>query len=244
MASMLQTEKNQLTGDLTALDKQITYNDTPFILDMPSIWMFLSKVGGGKSSLILNLLEKKSSPYHKLYDQIFLISTTARSDKKFTKLLEELDRDGKFYEKPDNDSLDDILAKSNSYLNLWLEKGNKKEDYKMLLIMDDCIHAVKKRELERLDELITTVRHKQVSLWISSQKFNYIPTLLRNNLSQICIWRTENQLEKKSIIEEIGSDKEKFEKCLEFSTSIPYGFMYCKLHPIIQYYRGFDKILI
>ena len=241
----LQTIKNELTKDLTLIGSrqvEIGKESQPFIFS-PCLTIYLGKIGSGKSNLIMNLLEKKSSPYHKFFKHIWLVSPSARYDDKMADLVQELDEEKKYYSDLNNDVLKEIYDRNQAILEAWTEKKNKKSDLNNLLILDDCIHAIKGNKSVLLNEIVTRLRHIRLNIWITSQKYNFIPTIIRNQISQMGIFRTENQHELKTIMEEIGCDHNKFLKAYEFSTLEPFSFLWIKINPRCIYFKGFDRIV-
>ena len=241
-AEQMKTTKSKLTSDLAPLDKQVVIEDT--ILPMnPVLSVLCAKMGQGKSTLLINMLGKKSSPYYKFFDHIYLMSPTASADDKFLKLVHELDNEEKFYSVPSEENLQEIIHKCETNLERWLEKGRPKNDLNQAIIIDDSIHLIKQKKLPSLDILATTLRHKRCWVFVCTQKFNtYLPTIVRNNMSCFFCWRTENQHELKTIIEEIGCHKEKFMSAYNYATQKPFNFLYVKMNPTCTYYHNFDKI--
>lgn len=101
---------NPLTEDLVPLDSQVKITDEP----LPSVgnhsWVICGRKGTGKSSLLLNALTSKKSPWccKKSFDNVFLCSQSAGKDDKFADMVEELAEEGHFHSTFNEKILSDI----------------------------------------------------------------------------------------------------------------------------------------
>jgi Cdc6-like AAA superfamily ATPase len=238
----LQVVKSKLTSELTNLDSQVKVDDSnPFVMH-PSTHVICGKTGTGKSTVFLSVLNNKHSPYHRFFKHIFLVSPTASSDDKFKELVEELDDQGKYYRDINNETLEEIRDKLDAYCTRWVEKGKQKEKLNMCLVFDDCAHKLKSRDNKVLEEIVLRARHFRCWIFVLTQKYNAVPLIIRNQLSSLILFHTENQKELKTIIEEIGSDKDKFLAAYNYATAKPFSFLYVRINPVCVYYVGFDRI--
>ena len=111
----LTAEPNPLTQALAPYDAQIRKDDGPFPRDKKLIWICSGRKGSGKSNLILSLLQRAQSPVYKSYDNVILISPSARRDDKFNHLVSELRDSGNFYEELNEDVIAEILDRLREY---------------------------------------------------------------------------------------------------------------------------------
>jgi branched-chain amino acid transport system ATP-binding protein len=75
------------------------------------ISLFIGKKGTGKTTVIVNLLKSKKSPYYNKYDRIYLFSPTAQKDSKLDFLVDEVSSFGNFYNELTNENLQEVLDK-------------------------------------------------------------------------------------------------------------------------------------
>lgn len=108
------TVKNELSDKIAPFDSQVKISDEP----LPKgnlIHIFIGKKGSGKSTLMLNLLSRKTSPYYRWFDNIFIVSPTCSKDPKFDKLVKELDGEGKVYNELTDDVASEIMMRLDEF---------------------------------------------------------------------------------------------------------------------------------
>ena len=70
-------------------------------------------------------------------------------------------------------------------------------------------HALPKSTQQSvIHELITTNRHLKTSIFITSQRFKSLSTLVRSNADVISFFKTNNVMEKKLFCDEYGFDED------------------------------------
>lgn len=189
---------------LKTKDNQVKISDDPLPKEINFIYCIIGKRGSGKSNLIANALEHKIF-FKNYYDQIIFISPTARNDKKFSDLVEEVEEMNNFYDDLDEDILTEIIDK----IKAFNDNFKKKREPRSLIIFDDTIHLLpKSTQKSKLHEIITTNRHLKTSLIITSQRFKNINTLIRANLDMISFFKNDNIIEKKLFCDEYNIDKD------------------------------------
>jgi hypothetical protein len=231
---------SELTKALCALDNKKDEKDTPLPL-MPCNYGIFGRKGCGKTSLLLCLMMKKESPWFKHFHKIFLISPTAKNDKKMHELIEDIGKN--YYEDLTPMVLEDIIAKIDEHKARW-ERKKKKGDPAYCIIYDDCLHVFKSKQNKRVNELCTQNRHRHITNIYLMQKFNtYMPPLIRSNLDLISMFRSDNQKEIKSFVEEMATDEKALLCLLEYATKEQYSFLHINMYKQpIQYYRKFNQI--
>lgn len=196
-----------LTKLIKPLDKQIIGSSDPLPKNMYNIWCIFGARGSGKSTLLLNSLNHKQF-YKNYFDNIYLISPTASRDPKFEPLCKELKEDNKCYTACDEEVIIKIMDEIKAFNDGWNYK-KKKRDPKNLMIFDDCLHALPKTNNKSvIHQLITTNRHLKTSIFITSQKFKALNTLIRANCDIISFFTSNNMNEKKAFCEEYSIDEE------------------------------------
>ena len=237
----METCSSELTKALAPFDNQ-KCSDTKSPLPMkPCNYALIARKGGGKTTLLLNLIMKKESPWYKHFDMIFVISPTAPNDDKMSPLIEDIG--DQYYDTLDNAVLEDIIAKTEAYTERH-KKKNKRGKPNYCIIYDDCIHMIKSKQANLITKLATQNRHMLLTNIYLLQKWNtYLPTLIRSNLDCISFFHTENKAELDSFVKEIGTDEHKLMKLYEFATAEPYSFLHINMYSQpIRYYRRFDPI--
>ena len=244
---MFQIEKNKLTDKIKPLDHQVVRTDEPIPKGISGlIYLIIGKKGSGKSSLLLNLLKtkQKDGGLKKYYDNIYFISPTASSpnEKKFKKLVEELQDDDKFYDTYNEQNLNKIVDEIKEYNN-----EHSDDNPLHLLILDDCVLDLGKSNSDSiLNKLVILARHLRTSVFILSQKYNAINTVIRRNTDIISFFRTDNKKELKSLADDVNVDEHKLKALYEFATAgSSNDFLHINLlsNPV-SYYKKFDKIII
>lgn len=192
-----------LTKLIQPLDKQIEGSSDPLPKNRYIIWTIVGKRGSGKSTLLLSSLKHKEL-LKNYFDNIYLLSPTASRDPKFEPLCDELSKEHKYFTKCNEENITKIMEELKAFNDGWNYK-KKKRDPRSLIIFDDCIHdTAKSTQKSVLHELITTNRHLKTSIFITSQQFKKLNTLIRANADVISFFTTNNELEKKSFCEEYG----------------------------------------
>lgn len=231
------SKKNPLSEKFKARDHQIIESDD--VLPLGSrIMFFIGSKGSSKTTTILNLLSLKESPYKKYFKNIILISPSAHADSKLGKLYEELDRDGKVYDELNEETIDSVVDQ----LETW--NAEAKKPIENLIIIDDSSDKLPTgKKPSSITKLFTNSRHWNASVWLVSHKFTSIPTIIRNQVDCLFIFKTNSKYEIKSFQTNLNVDEHVFERNLAEATSKPYGFMFLNLiggKP--KYYDRFDEL--
>jgi len=202
--------KNSLNDILTPLDNTYNASEDPLLLNNNScVYVINGRRGSGKSSLILNLMNSKRA-YRKRFTNVYLISPTAETDKKFHKLVKELKEDGNFYDTLNESNIEEILN--------FVRSDNDENDKKNLhcLILDDVVLDLPKSKSSLLNKIVITSRHLNLTIIVVTQKYNAIPTIIRNNMDLCSFFPSLNNHEIKTFQEDINIDKEIFNTIYEY----------------------------
>lgn len=229
--------KKNLSSIVKALDNTYSPSSDPLLLQNNScVYIISGRRGAGKSTLALSLLNSKLA-YRKRFKNIFLISPTARSDKKFAKVVKELDEDGKFFEELNESNIENILE--------IVKSDNEENDKKNLhcLVLDDCVLDLPKRKSSILNKLVIESRHHNMTLLILSQKYNAIPTIIRANMDLISFFPSLNNKEVSTFQEDLNISKELFYQMYNKSTKNPNDFLHVNLLSFPpKFYKKFELI--
>lgn len=189
----------------------------------------------GKSNLIVNLLKNSYFGYDDVFKEIYYISPTVGIDETLRSINED-DNIIKIDEEDDLKYLDDIL---NDIVKS--QKSKQKEEREpVLIVLDDCLDYLKKSK--RLDSLPSYSRHYNISIIITSQVYNALPTKLRKNASSYLIARIYNNKDLQNIEEEIGANFHEFRQNYDKATKEKYSFLYID-NRNIELWRNFDELL-
>jgi ABC-type dipeptide/oligopeptide/nickel transport system ATPase subunit len=253
---LISIEENPLSDSLVKYDNQVVKNDDPLPKSFGVVFCIVGKKGSGKTTLFINLLRNKNSPYNNHFDNIYLISPTAKKDEKMAFLVNELEEEGKFYEELNEDTIEEIINKVESFNEEYIKaqeessdeeiiddpvfgkeikkkKKKKKKTKKIirqptnLLVIDDCIHLLPKSgQKSKINEIFTTSRHKKLSIILLCQKYNKINPLIRNQIDIISIFPTDNAREIETIQDDFTISKELFDLVYKEATNEPNSFLH------------------
>ena len=164
-------------------------------------WLICGKSGMGKSTLLMNLLTRRKSPYRKCFDKIYVWSPSldTMEDNPFEALPEE-----QLFEDLTEENLTQVLH------------SIKDSGFKVLIVLDDVVNSMKSsREVETI---LTRISHNRrhlcgkggsCSIIATSQVFkNKVPMPIRKNCSHFitfnpskadldCIYQEFVMIEKK-----------------------------------------------
>jgi hypothetical protein len=225
-----------LSEELKKLDNQCPIDNSP-LPTRPTIHLIISRKGGGKTSLLLNMLSNKSM-YGRKADNIFLISPTAMNDKKMDSLLGELIPENKYFDSLTDNNLHTIVDTIKDFNHNF----KKKREPWNIIIFDDLLAEISRRgnKAEFLNKIVTTCRHLKSSLIFLVQKTR-IPPIIRANADLITIFKIANKQERDDALKEFSIP----EHIYNVATDEPFSFLhvsYCKGEPL--YFKRFSPIEI
>jgi hypothetical protein len=223
-------------------------SDYPFTLTPPlkthGAYLFVGKPGSGKTSLVTSMLLSENPVYYRqFFDNVYIVSQSLE-----TLPLDKFDLEpSHIYDGYSESNLTEILEN--------LKEGDNGND---LIWFDDCVDNLKLKD-SLLPKLMRNRRHitqndkdnirAELSVWISTQKYNLFPLSYRTAISNYFIWPVSNASELKAIREELmgGLTTEEQDAILDHCWSEPYSFMMVDAYsPTLdgRFYKKFDKIKI
>ncbi len=210
--------------------------------------LIVAPAGGGKTSFWTSLLlshPTKKKPdinraYYRYFDKIILFSPS-KDTLPMDKL--RLDESRVFLKYNDEDLLK------------FIDEEKDGENLNNLIVLDDSIRQIKNNK--EVQKLVLNRRHLThnpeeehkagLSVLITSQKFNAADTYLRNNMSDIIIFKTSVKNELEAIKNDLMSDldKELQDELLKKAFEKKYGFLYIKNYMPTKdrYYINFNKVV-
>lgn len=240
--SKFTTIKNVISDEIQPLDNQVQRNDEPLPL-RPVSFLIVGRKGSGKSSLLLNILKRKSSPYYKAFDNVYLISPTAKKDPKFDKLVDELSRDDKFFEELNESIIEDIVSRINIFNSEFKDEYPKSEP-RNLLILDDCLHMLPtSTSKSTINMIYTCQRHLKLTIFTCTQQLNKLNRLIRTNADMLAFFPTDNKKEFECICDEWSIEPKFFKEIYDYATDKDNSFLHIVFGRRPQFYKRFDKIV-
>lgn len=231
-----------LSSIIKPLDNTYSGSDDPLLLQNNScVYIISGRRGAGKSTLALSLLKSKKA-WKKRFDNIFLCSATAQHDKKFKKLVSELQEDGNFFDHLGEDVVGHIFAKCHTQNERARHEDVPKPLH--LLLMDDVVMDLPKSRQSLLNTLVIQSRHHNMTLVLITQKYNLVPTVIRSNADLISFFPSLNRKEVETLQTDLNLSPELFEQVYREATDgDPQSFLHCNLlaYPPM-FYRKFDPI--
>ena len=241
---MKTSKHSALTKALSPFDSQVVFDDKPLPLK-PCNYGIFGRKGAGKSNLIKNLLERKESPWYKLFDLIFMISPTADRDDKMREIVDDIG-EGQYFKELNNENLTEIISTIDAHTDEFkAKKKNKGKKPAYLIIYDDIIHdLVRKKDTRLICMLCTQNRHRHITNVYLLQKYNtYLPVVVRSNLDCISYYRTDNRGELEAFVKEQNQDEDALTQMYKFATKEPFSFLHINMYsPKTRFYHRFDEI--
>jgi hypothetical protein len=205
--------------------------------DLNLRWGFIGQSGSGKGVAMLDLLLRH---YRGVFDRIYLYSKSSTIDKNWDPLKKYVEQELGVDQREEQTFFDEFDAQAiQQQMDLQMKVAEEAKKMRMkaipqvLWIIDDL--ADDPHVLHNNSNLIATLairsRHFGGNLWVSTQRFRSLATIIRINLTALFIWPAFNRLERKAIIEEIAghySEKE-IEELLQHVSKRKYGFLFVNL---------------
>tara|TARA_R110000868_G_scaffold200345_7_gene447711 strand:- start:1120 stop:1929 length:810 start_codon:yes stop_codon:yes gene_type:complete len=147
------------------------------------------------------------------------------------------------------------LKFTNELIDSIIDNEKEGENLNNLIIIDDSIKSIKNNS--KMHSLLLNRRHLTqnpnepghagLGIIVTSQKFNACDLILRNNFSDIFLFKTESAHEVNCIKNELMQDlsKEQQSELLKKAWSKKYSFLLIKAYEGTpdRYYVGFDKVV-
>jgi len=228
-----------LSKEMIAHDSQLVKSDD--VLPMGSrIFAIIGPKGSGKSSIILSLLTSKKSPYRKYFKNILLCSPTAQYDDKMKPLQEEVAMEGHYWDSLTDGTAEEMIDE----LNRMNEAYTGKKKLQNLIILDDVTHSFPTgRKPSKISALFTNSRHLKTSIWVITHKYTSMPTIFRNQVDAMFIFRTNSKMEIECFKRDLNCDEDEFERNLQTATEEDHSFLFLNLvGGKCKFYKRFDRL--
>ena len=227
---MLFRSMNKYSFSFEKYDKKEGIDIDDKIFPKHFLSLIIGKPGSGKTTLLKHIMSKI---LFKQFDYVFLITPSPNEFTSFflpkQNIKEEVDWEWIF----------------NNIKNINLNRKNKYTN--VLFILDDIVSDVYKlKHSSELRKFVYNRRHLldngMISIIMTSQKFNDIPTCIRSTLSLLIMFRL-NRIDCKIISEQIAFDKDEFEikKSITFNDKKEGMFMIYRIYDN-KYFKQFEEI--
>lgn len=240
-------EDNKLSKLFKAHDKDVVDKEAPLLKNTKAVqMMIIGPKRSGKTSLILSLLSHKSL-YKNYFHNIFLISPSS-SDGKMKQLINEIDKDGKYYKDLTESNIQTIISyiKGEQQKIKQTEKktGKKHPPIYNLLILDDVVADLPRSFKKNIiTSLFLNARHINLSTMIVSQVYKGIPSQIRKQTDIIYTFPViESEIE--AMNTDFKVPKEIFDLAFKEEDDHPFLTINVVSKNKPRYFRKFDKINI
>jgi hypothetical protein len=205
--------------------------------------LYVGQAGSGKTNLMVSILSQhkkkgKRCGMAKVYDHIIIVSPSLGTLK--NNIFKDLDENKKWEEF--NDEMLDFVVE---FTNKAVEEGET-----TLLILDDVTQQLKKSNAlqKKLGYLLQNRRHRGLSVWCLIQRLIDAPTVLRESITHLILFRPINKREIELVSNEyLPVPKNEIQSLLNFVYSDKYNFlmidMSLRYSSNFIYYKNFDEII-
>ncbi len=222
----------------------------------PFRFVVVSPTGGGKSNLVLNLLENDCIHF----DRLFVFAKVLDEDKwQFIKDIRdrmqaaidhEIEKHPEQFEDEDGNEIEipSISIFSSNLDDLpTLDEIDKEEQ--TLVVFDDFVNERDKANIKIIEDFFIMSRKKNCSIIFMAQQFHKCPTMVKTQASHIAAFKLGN----KRCITELAKtcatrvDHKRFLELFREATSEPFSFMLIDMkteNPHLHLRCGFDNCLI
>ena len=124
-----------------------------------------------------------------------------------------------------------------------IAQANRDEGLRTLIILDDCQKQMKGENEKLLLHMINNRRHASLSIWLACQNYISIPKQVRQNLTDMFIFKVSKVEMGNIFTEHLELSKEVFEKLQQMLFKQPHEFLY--LNTLSgRLFRNWDELVI
>jgi hypothetical protein len=185
-------------------------------MNKPNVTLFLGRGGSGKSTLLISFLKSKPL-FKRIYHKIIL----------FCPPNSRGSINGDFWAKNlEPEDIYDELTLENLQEAYDIAEANRDEGLRTLIIFDD-VQKQMKGECEKLIlHMINNRRHASLSMWFACQNYINIPKQVRQNLTDLFVFKVSKVEMNNIFTEHLELSKEIFEKLQNMLYKVPHEFLY------------------
>jgi len=220
MISIKKNEEPKLNKPTFSVDGKLHEKLDDFeitkLMNKHNVTLFLGRGGSGKSTLLISFLKSKPL-FKRIYHKIILFcppnSRGSISNDFWGKNLETED----IYDELTLENLQEAYA---------IAEANRDEGLRTLVIFDDVQKQMKGEAEKLLLHMINNRRHASLSLWLACQNYISIPKQVRQNLTDMFIFKVSKVEMGNIFTEHLEVSKEVFEKLQQILFKQPHEFLY------------------
>ena len=198
--------------------------------------LIIGSVRSGKTNYLINALRNGDDFYGEDYwDAYKIISNTLNNDTK-----------GKYFTDAFADCEDHYTDQMIKELVSSQKKYSREDMPTMLILLDDILSRDFKKTND-ITYLCSKFRHYEMSIFLTTQSFRSVGTIIRNNATNVLIFRQNNAKELEKIKEEYGElcgSEELFMTYYNLAHDTPFSFLYidAQENPA-RFYRRHESLL-
>ena len=208
------------------------------MIQPPALLLAIGSVRAGKSTLMNNLIfRKKEEGFYdaqNYFDNIIVMSNSIHNDPS-ARFIKKACNVADHYS---DGMILDLIENQKSF-------GERDEAPFTALFLDDILSKNMKRNSE-ISYLCTRYRHANIGLLgIFVQNFKSVDTIIRNNATDVIIFKQTNNKQLLGIAEEFHGQfgsMEQFIKIYKYAVSKPYAFLYLKIQEG-KALQSFEKVI-
>ncbi len=199
------------------------------------VWLITGSGGSGKTNLLLNFFRSKKL-YRGRFHHVWLIVPEGSYNSVVKHPFAGHDR--VYHE------LTPSLIQAIYEELMTIKKEQESPEYS-LVIIDDFANELKRRDIQAaLAKLVIKLRHLQCGLIFTLQSFNYMPKIVRKQVTFFSMFRTRNWAEFESIASELlGYNREDCLKLYRHVFSEKFSHLDLDLVEDLQY-KNFNRLVI
>lgn len=226
-------KKTKMVCDCIIDEKLTAYPMVEDCWARTSFNLLLGKMGSGKTSLLVSLLNNKNI-FKKCFNHIYLVMPESSRRSLANNIFDKYLPKEQIYSYLDADVLNDIYEKC---------VENSANDEFSILIIDDMQNMFKDHNVEKiLQKIILKMRHIRTSIWLLQQNFQALPKSLRELTSNIITYNLGKSQMLKLFDEVVQMDKDKFNEIMDLAFVDKYDWLVINLRNKNMYTK-FDKII-
>lgn len=226
-------KKTKMVCDCIIDEKLTAYPMVEDCWARTSFNLLLGKMGSGKTSLLVSLLNNKNV-FKKCFNHIYLVMPESSRRSLQNNIFDKYLPKEQIYSYLDADVLNDIYEKC---------VENSANDEFSILIIDDMQNMFKDHNVEKiLQKIILKMRHIRTSIWLLQQNFQALPKSLRELTSNIVTYNLGKSQMLKLFDEVVQMDKDKFNEIMDLAFVDKYDWLVINLRNKNMYAK-FDKII-
>jgi len=228
--------------------KQSKYDIAP---NLPARMFLCGKSGSGKTILLQNFI---LDIYKNCFKRVYIFSPSIHVDTAWKPVIDyieevldvNLNKEKCLFEEYNEEDLLNIIDQQKHVVK-YLKDRKYKEIYNICIIIDDMLdNTALMKHSNILNSLFSRGRHNFITTIVSSQTYKSVSSIVRKNLTDMFLFKTFNQAEIESILEETTGIVSKKDFLHMYHTALkePYNFFWIRMSSRDvndMFYNGFNS---